>query len=134
MMKIIIFSFLCYSAAFTKDVPDEHKELLAQWVNITTIHMTECSAKTGVEESEIINAFETMVYPDKQSLKCYFKCAYEKLNFLNADGNFVMPMLLTLPGISESIILECIDHVANESDLCKKVYDAIVCGTYKLLT
>ncbi|KAF5278881.1 hypothetical protein FQA39_LY18335 [Lamprigera yunnana] len=108
--------------------------LVDEWLELFTRHKTECLAQSGAEESDLMDAFKTLKLSDKESSKCYFKCVYEKLNFLDADGNFDLSMVLTIPGVKDkALVEECTNSVANEKNLCEKVYKSLLCGLPKIL-
>ncbi|KAF5278888.1 hypothetical protein FQA39_LY18342 [Lamprigera yunnana] len=128
-----IFGVLCLlSVAFAQS--DIIQQTAAKWLEIFTIHKTECLAESGAMESDIINSFASLQLPDDNyNLKCYFKCVYRKLDFIDPDGTFHIPNLKTIPDTFEEMIVDCAREVANESDLCLKVYLSLKCGIPRAL-
>ncbi|KAF5278878.1 hypothetical protein FQA39_LY18332 [Lamprigera yunnana] len=134
-MKTVLFICLCLSSvAFTQNINGTLATLVDQLLELFTRHKTECIAQSGAEVSDIMDAFKTLKLSDKEPFKCYFKCAFEKLNYLDADGNFDLSMALTIPGVKDkALVEECTNSVANEKNLCEKVYKLLLCGVPKIL-
>ncbi|KAF5273097.1 hypothetical protein FQA39_LY07587 [Lamprigera yunnana] len=134
-MKFILFHFLCLlSTVFSQNADAETTKLKILWEDMFTKYKTECIAESGAAETDVMNTFKTLILPENDDLKCYFKCAYVKLSFLNENGNFVVSNLLTIPGGDDiNMVTNCVGKVANESDLCNKVYKSLQCGLTTVL-
>ncbi|KAF5292247.1 hypothetical protein FQA39_LY14062 [Lamprigera yunnana] len=132
-MKLIILSVLCLSAVAFK-ANDKQKVILDAWSKMFQPNRNECIKQSGASESSIDAMFTTLEFPDNYNFKCYLSCQYTKLNLLDEKGNFNLPIIFEkVSFVDKDTVDECVNVGNQKSDLCEKVYDAVVCGVPKII-
>ncbi|KAF5291826.1 hypothetical protein FQA39_LY19401 [Lamprigera yunnana] len=133
MSIIIFFVLLCLSPAILSN-KNENDELLKSWEKLFEPFRRECIKESGVNEDDVIDIEKLLNFPNYENFKCYLKCQYQHLHFVDTEGNFDVPtMLKEVVGITETVINTCILKASNENDLCNKSYTFGKCCVTEVL-
>ncbi|KAF5290665.1 hypothetical protein FQR65_LT01955 [Abscondita terminalis] len=101
------------------------------WDKLITPFKSECMCRTGVDPVRIPKWVYNYSFPQDSCLKCYIKCTFAHLNVLNPDGTINLEANSALnkyvPGRTDNITYPCADKVANETDLCDKMFKFSFC-------
>ncbi|KAF5285180.1 hypothetical protein FQA39_LY16747 [Lamprigera yunnana] len=113
---------------------DQKEEIVINWNKMLNTHRSECIKESGVNREDAIDIQRTITFPNDKNFKCYLKCQVQRLNMLDSEGNFDIPVILkTVAGTTEQINNKCLQEVSNENDLCNKAYDAAKCTTNEVI-
>ncbi|KAF5296852.1 hypothetical protein FQA39_LY12370 [Lamprigera yunnana] len=123
-MKLFFLVALIHLGGCQKILP----HLTEAWTNLFLPHSEECIAESGVDPIVADNVFHSVPVDVTDTLRCYFKCVVEKLNFLLPNQEFdVQKYYDVLPGFDKSVIKACVDSHVEETDICAKVFTISFC-------
>ncbi|KAF5278889.1 hypothetical protein FQA39_LY18343 [Lamprigera yunnana] len=121
--------------ASTKNVEDIIKQSEEDWDAIFMSYKKQCIEESGVDENDVLEPFEKVMFPDKRNFKCYIKCQYALLNYMDVEGNFNLEkMVNTITALSPEVAKNCIDRASTDVNLCDKAYSFVICAVPKVLT
>ncbi|KAF5275378.1 hypothetical protein FQA39_LY06835 [Lamprigera yunnana] len=128
-MEKVIYAALCLvSVAFAENI-DERQKAIEAWEKVISFHEEECLQESGADENLVNNAFRAARFPDDYNFKCFFKCHYFNLGFMDKEGNFNEEVILNRIHGGDTHIMKVCENVAyKEIDLCNRTYAFINCG------
>ncbi|XP_031346262.1 uncharacterized protein LOC116173122 [Photinus pyralis] len=124
MRTVFAFAFVLALATAEK-VPTATQQA---WDTFTKPFSAECVAETGVKQEYADRLYLYGEYPEDHALKCYVKCISERLGILNAaSGEWILDMVLRIPGITSEIFGTCNDETKADPDVCSKSFAVLKC-------
>ncbi|KAF5296840.1 hypothetical protein FQA39_LY12358 [Lamprigera yunnana] len=103
------------------------------WLNATKDYNNECIPDAHDDPINIRNMFHILDIQYLRSTECYFRCIYEKLNYLFPNGTFNQQLIVSdLDYYSLELGKKCEEEAAVYNDLCKKSHTMAHCVMYNL--
>ncbi|KAF5301634.1 hypothetical protein FQA39_LY10681 [Lamprigera yunnana] len=127
-MKALVFCSLI-SLAVATSLLNINKEQIQKWEKMIAPFKSECINESKVDRQLALGALAAGHLPTDENFKCYVKCLYTQLHFIDADGNANVELISkTIDSATAELTHYCFDKHKDESDLCKKVFNYITCG------
>ncbi|KAK4873058.1 hypothetical protein RN001_015087 [Aquatica leii] len=100
------------------------EEIYTSWLTLIKPFETLCASQSGATLKDIHTLWDSLIYPhDNEYLKCYIKCIYTSLGFVDSNYNVVRDVFLkkTL-GVTDELFTRCEEEIEDIRDLCNKFY------------
>ncbi|KAB0797001.1 hypothetical protein PPYR_11062 [Photinus pyralis] len=125
---------LLYFAVYATAVKVVPKYIRVAWYRSALPFADECICRTGVLARYATNVFLNADYPSDSCLKCYVRCIYIRLHYMNSSNGTwnADEISRTMKGMTPKITENCIKRTRNIVDDCEKAFQLFLCAVYAL--
>ncbi|KAF5290618.1 hypothetical protein FQR65_LT01908 [Abscondita terminalis] len=130
-MFCLIF-LIVSSSAYSLSAPQSSKndDIYEAWLKLVEPLESKCACESGAKIKDIRHLWATYEYKDIACLKCYVKCIYYELGFVDPEGHLIEENFLRdVLGSTPEAVETCIEETKDISDLCRKFYEFDECFT-----
>ncbi|KAF5299569.1 hypothetical protein FQR65_LT09374 [Abscondita terminalis] len=111
--------------------PPTVAQMFEAWRVLVNPLESKCACASGAKVNDIKTLWKTFQYPPNNAcLRCYLKCIYYELGFVDYQGNLIEENIVRdALGVTPIIAATCKNETANILDLCDKFYQLDKCLT-----
>ncbi|KAF5271053.1 hypothetical protein FQR65_LT00472 [Abscondita terminalis] len=91
------------------------------WLGLANEFRDECIRISGVDPKLVRKMIQGADVADERSLGCYLMCVYNKLTFLDLDGDLSSGAMVNKASyMNDAFTDKCLNEGTDEEDLCLK--------------
>ncbi|KAF5296849.1 hypothetical protein FQA39_LY12367 [Lamprigera yunnana] len=119
-IKFVILLIVYLHVGLAQKIPSH---LAIDWTDLVAPHSEKCIVETEVDANVARNIFHDVPVEIDRTLRCYFKCLLENMEFLLPNGQLVHEKFIgVLPDFEREIVEKCVDTYNPEKDFCDKAF------------
>ncbi|KAF5271684.1 hypothetical protein FQA39_LY08007 [Lamprigera yunnana] len=127
-MKLLIACVFCFSSVFAWTSNYHRQQTFEEWDKLFAIHRDECIKESGIYKEDAYDMEKIVTFPNYYGFKCYLKCQYNRLQFIDAEGLPNAAKLTGLgAGVDEEMITKCLPEILHTTNECDKSYNFARC-------
>ncbi|XP_031348774.1 uncharacterized protein LOC116174888 [Photinus pyralis] len=126
MMKYLLLFCLAPYLSRSQEVPTDANAI---WDSVADGHYQECADEFGIDRAIGRDFLRNLYLPDTRAFHCFLRCLYKSTDFLNADGDFDIEVVVYKAHfLPYDLTEQCITESHMQPDLCDRAYTAAACA------